>query len=823
MADHGATGLGAQRTVKRPRPVKSCIECRNRKLRCDRLLPCSQCQKSHRNCRYAADGDVANLSDGSDNGMPDRPPKKSCGTGKPESVTGAPDQASSASSGLWEDYGSRLERLEKIVLAGPRGSAYSDSNSRRALPLASSSLTIRGLTVKGSLRTRFFGQNSTRVLLNLFDEAKEFMFSKNKPLETAEIFSSVQKIHKSLQEEQQKALAPITVYVDSITPVQKRMADVLPKKSVCDHLLHVFLTGSESLYRSVHIPTFMSQYDQWWEGKFQSEVFLPQLLSMLCIGYRFLGVSKGLVPDRDGIHIPTAVALVREWVNGLRGKQLVDFSTLQAEVLLVMACRMINPSNQDSWTQLGIIVRMAMTMGLHRDPSEFPQKISPFWGELRRRLWFTILELDIQMCIQCNMPACIRESDYTCRAPINIDDDELHPDMTELPEGRPIDQPTDSQIQVFAASTLSARFKVIDLINRIDTISDYQQVIEGGNALERIFEDMRYIVLRKQAMTKQEETRQWMTKTILDFHLRRAILALYRPYALSTPEVPQQIITAYLRSSAVLLTYLDDLDQSSPAYVQISHMHHLVLKQDVLQAAFSVCHYIMHSTSPSIGNRSPSSYSRGSSPRYDSLSEACTIATDSSLLLSRQRLISAVERALEDMNGRLREIGTDVKDLVSLTVVLAVCQGGHAELKRERANNGLRAIVDAGLQSIRPSQDNISSSIPVGTLPPPRPLSTINGDFMRYEGIRHNVMLTGLQVMAPTPLPINTLGPHGGYMNPSPIPPYLMTPEIPNAVCLLRRLPARYGQLIADVEQISDDFAMWDLEFWNPLLQSGTG
>jgi hypothetical protein len=212
------------------------------------------------------------------------------------------------------------------------------------------------------------------------------MFSRSKPAEHRETFANIQKIHKSLQEEQQKALTPITVYVDSITPIQKRMADILPKKGVCDQLLHVFLTGSESLYRTVHIPTFMSHYERWWDGTLRSEVFLPQLLPMLCIGYRFVGVAKGLQPDRDGIHIPTACTLVREYLNNLRGKQLVDFGTLQAETLLLMAERMVNLKNQDSWTQLGLIVRMSMTMGLHRDPSEFPQKISPFWGELRRRI-----------------------------------------------------------------------------------------------------------------------------------------------------------------------------------------------------------------------------------------------------------------------------------------------------------------------------------------------------------------------------------------------------------------------------------------------------
>lgn len=163
----GGAAAGPARSVKRPRPVKSCIECRNRKLKCDRLCPCSQCQKSHRTCRYAADGDVNNLSDGmSDVEIADRPPKKPCLPGNSEGTPKARDRVINVSAGVLDEYGARLERLEKIVLTGPRSPSSKDYHSR-APPLASTSGTIRGLTVKDGLRTRLFGQNSTRVLLNL--------------------------------------------------------------------------------------------------------------------------------------------------------------------------------------------------------------------------------------------------------------------------------------------------------------------------------------------------------------------------------------------------------------------------------------------------------------------------------------------------------------------------------------------------------------------------------------------------------------------------------------------------------------------------------
>ncbi|KAI1807792.1 fungal-specific transcription factor domain-containing protein [Daldinia bambusicola] len=680
--------VAPSRSVKRPRPVKSCLECRKRKLRCDRASPCSQCQKTQRVCRYAAEGEVISLSDGSDGEAPERNTKRNRPAANQE-----PGQRDTNYEAVLEDHAVRLERLEGRLLS--RTSSLAESGSIPPQRPAASSVTIRGLTVKGGLRTRFFGQSSTRVLVNLFDEAKDFMFSRNKSSDIRNLFINIQKIHKALQDEHRKVTAPITVFVDSVTPIQKRMADVIPSRN-----------GSETIYRVLHIPSFMRQYNEYWEGKPQHDAFLPQLLSILCVGYRYLGVGKGQYHDREGIHIPTASCLVRAWLDGLRGKQLVEFTTLQAEVLQLMAQRMINPQNQESWTHLGLIVRMAMTMGFHRDPSEFSQKIPPFWAEQRRKLWYTILELDVHMSMHCNLPCCIRENDFTCQPPRNLNDEDIYPDIEQLPPPKPVDQDTDSRVQVFAASTLSMRFKVVDLINRTDSLQDYQQVLDLGNELERVFEDIRYMVPTAYSNDMAEVRRRWMTRVVLDMHCRRPLLALYRPFALGSTDVPQQIVTGYLRSSMILLSYLDELDPASPDYHRIWHLHQLVLKQEILQAAFSICYYIKQATSNSA---SPTPSDLDSNTKVESIEEAYAIASESSVLLSLPRLKRAVQNVLDTQNQRIREIGTDLRDIVSLTVVFNTCQGGTPEQKRDAIKNGLQAILDAGLQAIHANQENIAS------------------------------------------------------------------------------------------------------------------
>ena len=49
-----AAGLGAPKTRRRNRIITSCLECRRRKLKCDKKYPCDHCHKANRDCVFLA-------------------------------------------------------------------------------------------------------------------------------------------------------------------------------------------------------------------------------------------------------------------------------------------------------------------------------------------------------------------------------------------------------------------------------------------------------------------------------------------------------------------------------------------------------------------------------------------------------------------------------------------------------------------------------------------------------------------------------------------------------------------------------------------------
>jgi hypothetical protein len=120
---------GAHVPNKRPRLVLSCLECRRKKLKCDRLLPCNQCTKVGKsaNCAYSSGKPFyprALLSGASES---ETAPRKKIDRVKPVAVplaqgnnrTYAAPIASNGINGkhgVIEDLQHRVERLEGLLL-----------------------------------------------------------------------------------------------------------------------------------------------------------------------------------------------------------------------------------------------------------------------------------------------------------------------------------------------------------------------------------------------------------------------------------------------------------------------------------------------------------------------------------------------------------------------------------------------------------------------------------------------------------------------------------------------------------------------------------
>lgn len=80
---------------------------------------------------------------------------------------------------------------------------------------------------------------------------------------------------------------------------------------------------------------------------------------------------------------------------------------------------------------IGMAVRIAQRMGLHRDPGGYG--LPPFEVEQRRRLWWTIVGYDRRIGEMTGSTVTALSSGGDCKMPLNVNDSDLHVDGKEMP------------------------------------------------------------------------------------------------------------------------------------------------------------------------------------------------------------------------------------------------------------------------------------------------------------------------------------------------------------------------------------------------------
>jgi hypothetical protein len=73
-------------------------------------------------------------------------------------------------------------------------------------------------------------------------------------------------------------------------------------------------------------------------------------------------------------------------------------------------------------------------MGLHRDGSFLG--LSPFDAEMRRRLWWYVVHVDFRVADVLGTRPSIDISGADTKTPLNVDDEDIYPNMTDLPPER---------------------------------------------------------------------------------------------------------------------------------------------------------------------------------------------------------------------------------------------------------------------------------------------------------------------------------------------------------------------------------------------------
>jgi hypothetical protein len=138
---------------------------------------------------------------------------------------------------------------------------------------------------------------------------------------------------------------------------------------------------------------------------------------------------------------------------------------------------------------IGMVVRLAMRMGIHRD-SKVHAGLTTFQREMRRRVWAQIRVMDTLYSFQLSLPASVRPDECDCELPQNIwNRDFDNDDTAALPPSRPLTENTEVCYIIMNTRLLLVFGRILTLTESSDTIST-ETVMKYEQELNEIQRDM---------------------------------------------------------------------------------------------------------------------------------------------------------------------------------------------------------------------------------------------------------------------------------------------------------------------------------------------
>lgn len=270
---------------------------------------------------------------------------------------------------------------------------------------------------------------------------------------------------------------------------------------------------------------------------------------------------------------------------------------------------LLKDSSADVWILVGMIVHLAMRMGYHRDPEHFPG-ISPFAGEMRRRVWATIFQLDFVVSSDIGLPRTAKDAQIDTKEPRNLLETDFDEDTAELPPSRP-----DSDVTVTLYFIVRGRISsIIGLISDVNTDtlpSSYEEVMRIDKKLEEAYQAIPSALRwRPMAQSIIDSPNLILQRLYLDTTFQKArILVHRRSFINSTSEALQNLDVdsrqISLDAATRILEYQKVLDEERQPdgrfYIlrwKISH----VFQHDILLATRILCLYLQMSNSVEIAD-----------------------------------------------------------------------------------------------------------------------------------------------------------------------------------------------------------------------------
>ncbi|KAG8672662.1 hypothetical protein FPOAC1_005938 [Fusarium poae] len=441
---------GPEKSAK-PAPtakLRSCVVCRTRKVRCDKLSPCSNCRRANIPCvvpsndrppRWARRLERFTSDDG--------PVQVDKNKNKNPEGNQALDRLHTLEN-LVKELRSQLEQANATSSRGASSEAASPPENTK--PAASPSSASASASTTSDVQKHFgrmvlkdahqrryissgFWSRISDELEGLKMDARRM--GDDEASSDEPDFPSSTPPTQELHREPMERHAFLFQHDLSLSPPENQ--DFNPLPSQIPFLLDIFEENINIIIYIVHMPTIRKMVRSSRGStpridiKNQALLFSIYYAAITSMEDDEVMTNFGSSKTELNLKFRRGLEQALAKADFLNDPDIVHVQTLA--IFLSLARRYDSPVYV--WMMTGLMIRMAHAVGLHRDGSRFAH-LSPYDVEQRRRIWWMVIVIDIRASEDQGTEFTITRDSFDTRMPLNINDSDLDPDTKHVPVER---------------------------------------------------------------------------------------------------------------------------------------------------------------------------------------------------------------------------------------------------------------------------------------------------------------------------------------------------------------------------------------------------
>ncbi|KAK3300410.1 uncharacterized protein B0H64DRAFT_470510 [Chaetomium fimeti] len=556
---------------RRMRMITSCLECRRRKLKCEKKHPCHNCRRFQRECVYLG----PNLDEASQQRLTEIKEKvgslerqlerdvakgataRRGGSGSPGDATDPYNQRFVADD-VEDDLGEDRElQITPMVALDLTYEDYSDGNG-------TDDLIDLGIRVgKMRITERIGGLNRPRISEEIqagIADTQNHIYGAQSGFVPGGGLQDASDLPDFLKPGD-SYLAPTSGFFFGQFAESPTLLSLLPPIELGHRLMRRYLDAVHPIARCVHLTSFEGMYTSFWEEVRQGIEPRTSVQAVVFAAWFSAAVSvdDSFCRDHDCskaqlvLHMKIGTETALSKANFL---STTRFETLQAFVMyLLPLCR--DEVSRAHSVLVGAAVRVAECMGLHRDGSAYG--LTTLETQVRRLVWHQLCFLDVRTCEAQGPKPAIRREDYDTKMPFNCEENELTPQATVRPV--PAETWTSMLLPIM-------RFEINEMMRNIWTDRRKLEIRKTTlTAMLTRVENFRKRMLEKYSRQLDDRVPiQMYARLVMELLIFRLHVMVLHPYHSNTADPLPEKLSGLLVTSGVMIIEIAIRLESNPMF-----------------------------------------------------------------------------------------------------------------------------------------------------------------------------------------------------------------------------------------------------------------